>query len=276
MLAILYLLPLILGNQFYPLTGNGNIPTIEPYVLGQEMFMDCISRNIDNGEHKFDAQDRIIHVPFPVCKETGKPLAFQYGISEDRNCTINFNDELYHLFQLYVHEDAPFSCRIPVSTESHYLEKGGAYIPLTFNFRGEIHDSHLDIDQSMNVIFTKPSANDPSQYSIISAIAYSSSTNVSRVVIGNDLTLNLAVRWLENSPVNSIGNKYEKLPFVDGFYSLPMNSIAISYSTMVLYFIIIGLASSAVTWAFSYNVISLKFSKRYQPLDQESTFSKRD
>lgn len=270
----------VLGNQFFPLTKNGEIPKdLQVYEYGQDILMDCISRDIDkNGEHKFDSQDRIIHVPFPICKETGQPLTFKYGVSENKNCTINFSDELYHLFQLYIHEDAPFSCRIPLSTEPHYLEKGGAYVPLTFNFRGELHDSHLDIDPVLNVIFTKPSTNDPSQNVIISSIAYSSSTNVTRIVIGNDLTLNLAVRWFDSLTVtNSNNNPAGQLPFQDGSYVLPLYSIPISYTHLIMYIIMTVVIASVITIAFTYNIIRRKFVKhRHQLLDNETGVSKRD
>lgn len=276
----LFLVPLI-NCQFYPLTRNENIPeNIEPYELGQEILMDCISRNIDTGEHKFDSQDRIVYTAFPSCKETGQPLTFKYGINEDVNCTINFSDELYHLFQLYIHEDVPFSCRIPLSTEQNYLEKGGAFSPLTFNFRGEIRDSHLDIDQSLNVIFIKPSTSNVDQNTVISSVAFSSSTNVTRVVIGDDLTLNLAIRWYDNlkntgSLTNNIDN--DGIPFKDGFYMLPLNSIPMSSHGFMIYLILVALASSVITLGFSYNLISIKFNKhRFMPLDQESTVSKQD
>lgn len=269
-------------SQFYPLTKNGEIPNLlELYEPGQEILMDCISRNIDNGEHKFDSQDRIIYLPFPMCKETGKPLTFKYGVSEDTNCTINFDDELYHLFQLYVHEDAPFSCRIPLSPEANYLEKGGAYVPLTFNFRGEIHDSHLDIDSGLSVLFVKPNSNKLEQNTIVSSVAFSSSTNVTRVVIGDDLTLNLAVRWLDNlNPTGSLTSNYDPsavgLPFPDGFYSLPMNSIPLSFNGLIGYLVIVAVISSIITLGFSYNLINSKSKRRYIPLDQESHLSKQD
>lgn len=269
-------------TQFYPLTKNAEIPVFEEiYEIGQDMLMDCISRNIDNGEHNFDSQDRIIYLPFPICKETGKPLTFQYGVSNDTQCTINFSDELYHLFQLYIHEDAPLSCRIPLSPEANYLEKGGAYVPLTFNFRGEVHDSHLDIDSGLNVLFIKPNSRKPEQNLIVASTAFSSSTNVTRVVIGDDLTLNLAVRWLDNiNNVGSLTSQYDPsvvgLPFADGFYSFPMNSIPLSFNGLIGYLAIAVLLSSVITLVCSYNIINSKSKKRYIPLDHESHLSKQD
>lgn len=264
--------------QFYPLNRNGDIPAdLELFQLGQDIPLDCISRNIDNGEHKFDDKDRIIYVPFPTCQETNKPLSFKYGVNEDVNCTIGFTDELYHLFQLYIHEDSPFSCRLPLSNEPHYIEKGGAFIPLTFNFRGQIQDSHLDIDSHLNVLFTKPAE----ENTLISSVAWSSGTNATRIVIGDYLTINLAVRWLDNlkntdSNTDSFRN-VNGLPFPDGFYKLPLNSIPISYSMFLFYLGLVSLASGALVLAFSYNLISIKFSKtHYRNLDNESLVTKRD
>ncbi|KAI3406785.1 hypothetical protein KGF56_000390 [Candida oxycetoniae] len=191
--------------QWYPVNSKGEIPSIEPFQKGQEIQFDCIQRNIDNGEHKFDQQNKVIYGPFPKCKETSKPLSFKYGVNEDVNCTIEFTDELFHLFQLYIHEDVPFSCRLPMSSEMLSIEKGGAYIPFTFNFRGEITDSHIDVDHSMNVLITIP--DNPMEYTFVSAIAYSSGTNTTRIVIGDTMTIQFAVRWLDQLNKGGKGEK---------------------------------------------------------------------
>ena len=264
-------------THFYPLDKDGKIPTdIVPYEVGQEILIDCIARNIDNGEHKFDEQERIIHSAFPICKETGKPLTFRYGISEDVNCTIGFTDELYHLFQLYIHEDVPFSCRVPLSSSPNYMEKGGAFVPLSFNFRGDIHESHLDIDNNLNVLFTKPSNRIPEEYTIISSIAYSSGTNSTRVVIGDSLTLNLAIRWfdtLTNSGSNTNDYKKEGLPYADGFYKLPLNLIPVSYSLALL-----GLVGAVVGGIAAASGLGAIFNKnrKYKYVDNETTLGKQD
>lgn len=261
-------------TQWYPLTRKGEIPTIEPYAFGQDVFIDCISRNIDNGEHKFDSNDRIVYSAFPKCKETGKPLGFRYGVLEDVNCTIGFSDELYHLFQLYIHEDSPFSCRIPLSTEANYLELGGAYIPLTFNIRGEIHDSHLDIDNHLNLVLTKPSNAIAEQQTVISAVAWSAGTNATRVIIGDYLTLQIAVRWMDNlsnsgsQAANTVG-----LPYPDGFYKLPLNSIPMNYTQLIVTLVLVALVVGVVSSTISYK---LKGRKGYVSLDRESSISKQD
>lgn len=258
--------------QFFPLTRKGDIPVIQPYSYGQDVFIDCISRNIDNGEHKFDSNDRIIYTAFPVCKETGKPLTFHYGVSEDINCTITFTDELYHLFQLYVHEDAPFSCRIPLSTEANYLELGGAYIPLTFNVRGEVHNSHMDIDSRMNLVITKPATSAPEQQTVVNAIAWSAGTNATRMTIGESLTMELAVRWMDSiKPAYTTASS--RLPFPDGFYKLPMHSVPISYVQYVFSLVLVGIISAVLSGFVSFR---LKRTKGYHMLDNEAALSKQD
>ncbi|EGW30892.1 uncharacterized protein SPAPADRAFT_56842 [Spathaspora passalidarum NRRL Y-27907] len=258
------------GNQWYPLNSKGEIPTdFKPYSTGQDVQFDCIQRNIDTGEHKFDDKHQIVYGPFPKCKETQKPLSFKYGINEDLNCTIQFSDELYHLFQLYIHQDVPFSCRMALSSEPLSIEKGGAYVPFTFNFRGEIHDAHLDIDPSMNIIFTKPSTKEPEQNTFVSAIGFGSGTNTTRTVIGDELTLNLAVRWFDQlSQAYSKGTPDSNLPYSDGFYRLPMTSIPISYSIVYTYVFAASAIASAVIFMITYGWVMHKVKKnRYMHLD---------
>lgn len=279
-LVLLFFVASVLANiapsnsQFYPLNRKGEIPQIQPYTYGQDVFIDCISRNIDNGEHKFDSNDRIVYGAFPVCKESGQPLSFHYGVSEDINCTITFTDELYHLFQLYIHEDSPFSCRIPLSTEANYLELGGAYTPLTFNFRGEVHDAHLDIDNKLNLLIIKPPNKKPEQQTVISAVAWSSGTNATRVVIGDELTLEIGVRWIDNlKPTGSQAKGQSTLPFDDGFYKLPMSSVPISMNMLIFILVVVALVSSSVSCGGT----SMKYKKRgYGPVDREAGIAKLD
>ncbi|ODV80985.1 uncharacterized protein CANTADRAFT_46470 [Suhomyces tanzawaensis NRRL Y-17324] len=276
-LSVLATIITLATAQWYPLGRDGEIPlAISPYTVGEEVLIDCIARNIDNGEHKFDDQERIIYSSFPICKETGKPLSFKYGISEDKNCTIGFTDQLYHLFQLYIHEDVPFSCRLPLSKEPNSIEKGGAFIPLTFNFRGEIHDSHLDVDSSLNVLFSKPTSKRPEENTFISAVAFSSGTNATRIVIGDSLTLNLAVRWYDNlANTNSLSKNYQGLlPYADGFYKLPINFVPISYSSFYIIILLVALTAGSLSWILS-NFYPKKL-KGYKPVDAETGFSKLD
>lgn len=270
-LLLLSTLSLSHAIDWYPVNSKGEIPAdIKPYTKGQDINFDCIQRNIDNGEHKFDEKENIIYGAFPKCKETGKPLTFKYGITEDISCTIEFTDELYHLFQLYLHEDVPFSCRLPLSSEPLLIEKGGSYIPFTFSFRGTLSESHIDIDHSMNVLITKPSNNNEDQFTFISAIAFGSGTNTTRTVIGDEVTLNFAVRWLDQLiPANS--NQGSNLPFQDGFYKFPIAFIPISYSLFYTYILVTVFITSILVVIFSYRSISNKIKKhKYMPVDNES------
>ncbi|CAK7895687.1 hypothetical protein CAAN1_12S03554 [[Candida] anglica] len=269
--AALVLAPLV-ACQWYPQDQKGEVPTeIKGYERGQEIVLECITRQIDNGEHKFDDKDRIIYAPFPTCQETEKPLSLKYGVSEDFNCTIGFTDELYHLFQLYIHEDAPFSCRIPLSSELNYIEKGGAFVPLTFNLRGEVHDSHLDVDQSINLIAIGSTNGD--EKTVVSATAWSSGTNSTRVVIGDNLSLNLAVRWLENSnPFGSKAGQDSSIPFQDGFYKLPKFISSIQYYGSIACWSII---SAGLTFIFMYRAARNTRTK-YRTFDSEADFTKND
>lgn len=270
-MAILGFVLALDSAQWFPLNLKGEIPHIQPYALGQDVFIDCIARNMDTGEHKFDSNGNIVHTAFPACKETGKPLSFHYGVLEDLNCTIEFSDELYHMFQLYVHEDAPLSCRIPLSTEANSVELGGAYVPLTFNFRGEVHDSHLDIDPRMNLVVVTPHSSEARHRTVVSAVAWSSGTRAVRAVIGDSVTLQLAVRWLDN--VKNYGgaeDTEDAFPYEDGFYKLPFNSVPMSYNQYFLTLFLVAVMSGVVSFALSYKI---KSGKTYNLLDNEANFN---
>lgn len=257
------------SRQFFPLDRDASVPEIvEQYSPGQPILMDCIARHIDLGEHKLDEHKKMIHVPFPKCRETSLPLTFAYGVDVDQQCTVAFTDELYHLFQLYIHEDVPFSCRIPLSPEANYVEKGGAYIPLTFNFRGSIYDLHLQIDTSMNVLFTTPESKHTPLATIVSAIAFGLGTDTTKVAIGDHVTLDFAIRWLKSSPSTNVLQEDLSVPFVEGFYKLPMHlTLYPRYEILILR--LLAATSSIILVGLFVVVIYTKRNTKYRPLDQE-------
>ncbi|CEP20565.1 unnamed protein product [Cyberlindnera jadinii] len=188
LLLLAGLVPLSLCEVF-PLNKQLKPPTIAPYSIGDDVAVECIQRQIDTGEHKFDADGNIIYGQFPVCAETGKPLSLRYGISDDFNCTVALTDEQFHLFQLYIHEDSPFSCRVPYSSNPQ-----DAAIPFTLNFRGHLETSHLDIDTTMNVM-----AHKHKDGTIMTMIGYASGSQTKRYIIGDQLTIQFSVNWVEES-----------------------------------------------------------------------------
>ncbi|MCH0629651.1 hypothetical protein JNB11_06720 [Kocuria palustris] len=234
-------------GQWYPVDRKGEIPRLVPFSTGEEIPLDCIDRNIDTGEHKFDDKNRIMYAPFPMCKETERPLLLKYGVSEDIECTIYFSDTLYHLFQLYIHEDAPFLCRFPYSNEKAYIEAGGAQVPITFNFRGQVTDSKVEIDPNMNVLLTGNNGG------IVLAVAWGSGTNTTRVVIGDELKLKFAVRWAQ-VPIEGLNGALT--PVKDGWYKLPTKFISeTQYFALILAAVVV---SAALTLIFSYKRVLSK------------------
>lgn len=233
--------------QWYPVNRKGDIPEPVSFHPGDNIQLECIERNIDNGEHKFDDKDRIIYGAFPLCKETGKPLSLKYGVSEDVECTIYFSDTLYHLFQIYIHEDAPFSCRLPYSNEAGYLEAGGAAVPLTFNFRGQVTDSKIEVDPYINVLLSGKDG------TVVLAVGWGLGTNTTRIVIGDELTLKMAVRWVD-LPV--AGLNLANTPIKDGWYKLPHKWIDLTthYATLAGVAVVVAV----ITLFFTYKRVLSK------------------
>lgn len=256
LLSLLTVLPLI-SAEVYPQAKNAKPPHITPFNKGDSIPISCIQRQIDTGEHKFDDQNQIIYAPFPVCRETGEPFSLKYGTSEDVNCTIELVDETYHLFQLYIHQDVPFSCRVPYSKSSDSV-----YIPLTLNFRGILETSHLDIDTAMNVVVHEGSNSD----TIISSIGYSTGGNVSRYIIGDFMPIRFHVNWFE---------EYHKSKDI-GHYDL-----SLGFTTGTLLFVsgVVGLIVAGIVVVMLYGVFNRKLIKDlgYKPgFSTELGIEKRD
>ncbi|KAH3687096.1 hypothetical protein WICPIJ_001925 [Wickerhamomyces pijperi] len=231
-LVSLFVAP-ILAEQ-YPILPKTS--AIQPYSEGDLVPIQCIQRQIDNGEHKFDDNNNIIYGSFPVCSETGKPFSFEYGVSEAVNCTIVLTDEIYHLFQLYLHEDAPFSCHLPhnLGVDEKSLQ---GFIPFALNLRGNLESSHLDIDTALNVILQAGSEND-----IVAAVAYSSGSQTHRYIIGDLLTFQFNVHWFKEHKRGDL-------------YAL---DLGYSYSNVVLISLFSLLGGAALTFGLLYGWFNRK------------------
>ncbi|ODQ81870.1 hypothetical protein BABINDRAFT_160100 [Babjeviella inositovora NRRL Y-12698] len=271
--SLILIIPLLVPvtAEWYPRTGDDEVPPMIPYDNNQEIPLECTQRDVENnGEHKFDENMNVLYAPFPLCAETGKPIAFHYGTDAEFNCTFSFTDELFHQFQYYVHEDAPFSCRLPLSNpDSGEAKSEKAYIPLRFNFRGNIQESHLDIDDSINVLFTSAIE----QNTPISAISWSSSTEANRYVIGDSMTLKVAVKWFKTS-----GTGTSETPINGGFYKLPNSLNGVSTPVYILSLIVCILLTAGGVYGIVYSRFSKKaYTMGYRPtIDHETAVGKKD
>lgn len=142
----------------------------------------------------------ILYEAFPVCKETKKPLMLPYYHDIDNfNCTIELTDPIYHLLQLYIHQDAPMSCRIPQG------KNGNQFVPFIINIGGKIEQSHIDVDARLNLIFTyfdaaedqlsAQTGNGKVRGFIKAATSYNVNSNTTRMIIGEELTFQFSIRW---------------------------------------------------------------------------------
>jgi hypothetical protein len=182
-----------------------------------------------------DSKGDLQYIPFPVCNETSRPLELVFGSEADINCTlISISDPLFHLFEYYIHNDAPLSCRLPSLPPSmHATTKDPSYTHLQIALSGTLQLSHLHINPQLNVIVhttsTKPSGKDSKSRSksnskpkggkpesltnvldisegrLLAATAYSLpfaslnspdlKTSAPQTIIGDNLPLVFSVRW---------------------------------------------------------------------------------
>lgn len=187
----------------------------------------------------------IIYAPFPHCFQTDAPLSLKYGVDETVNCSIDLGHEFFHVFQLYIHGDVPFSCRIPYAKTVAPLKSNSAtdqtsdtstkvktlYTSFSLNIRGNVQESHLDIDPFLNVAMVS----NVSDGTIISSIGFSSGNKVQRFIIGDNLPLNLNVRWYKGPYIPSASAAYFASRVVV-FYSLASAAITAAICIGVFYY----------------------------------------
>ncbi len=164
----------------------------------------------ETGEHIEDSNHQLQWIPFPVCKETSKPLEFGYGIEGEVNCTIPISHEFFHLLEFYIHSDAPLSCRLPARPPAAVSIIGEAppaqeHIPLVFALAGTLQLSHMHVSTHMNVLLhsvPKHHVHHHDSGVLDSAISYSTSplshmegSASTKLTIGEPLPLRFSVRW---------------------------------------------------------------------------------
>ncbi|CUS10833.1 unnamed protein product [Tuber aestivum] len=230
------LLTLLLSSaNGYEKPGTGD--DLEPlkYTPGDRISVQCLNRTIDTGEHVQDEKTGILqYIPFAACNETGRPLEVKFLEDGEVNCTISFlSDEMFHLFEFYVHHDSPLACRVPArplggerdlekKSEEEYVPLGKVPPPpppllrnantdekkkIVFALSGKLEASHMHLAANMNVLFHLTS---PTSGVIDSGTAYSTSpmsSDLTRIIIGDPLALRLKVHWFRTlSPLSARSN----------------------------------------------------------------------
>ncbi|KAF2151005.1 hypothetical protein K461DRAFT_227764 [Myriangium duriaei CBS 260.36] len=179
------------------------------YKLGDAIPVSCLNRTAE-GEH-IEKNGQLQYIPFPTCNETGRPLELYFGVEKDINCTIDFvTDPFFHLLEYYVHNDSPFTCRIPSRpvSPSAALDKDKeqeAWIPLIIALTGTLQLSHLHVSTHLNVLLhAAPRQTDPGV--VAAGTAYSIATReqkATRIIIGDPLPLSFSVRWYPTTTLPS-------------------------------------------------------------------------
>ena len=134
-----------------------------------------------------------------------------YSSHTDINCTLpSLPDDLFHLLEFYIHNDAPLTCRIPThpltsaetldasASASQPSNPADSYIPLIFALSGTLQLSHLHVNPRLNVLLHTSPNLEGMDADILAASAYSSpslSSASTRIVIGDPLALQLSVHW---------------------------------------------------------------------------------
>lgn len=73
----------------------------------------------ESGEHVTDEHGILQYIPFLTCAETGRPLELKYLSEEPLNCTVKaISDDIFHLWEFYIHNDSPLACRVPARPQS--------------------------------------------------------------------------------------------------------------------------------------------------------------
>jgi hypothetical protein len=187
------------------------------YSKGDLMPVSCMNRTLETGEHIMDDHGNLQYIPFPTCNETNLPLAFLYATPQTQTCTIDaLPDELYHLFEFFVHSDVPLTCRIPTyplgsdgsSAFDSNAKKEGAddmWTPFTIALQGTLQLSHMHLHTNINVLFhTSDNIAEPSH--LLGSTAYSlpnASENAARegtkIVRYEPLVLSFDIGWVDGT-----------------------------------------------------------------------------
>lgn len=182
------------------------------------------------------------YIDFSICNETSEPLSLPFAEPTHLTCTIDaLTDDLYHLLEYYVHNDAPLSCRVPTypqssssdytdETETALADKGKeAWTPLTIALQGTLQLSHIHIWTDINVLMhhspLTPSSEDDESTTppgaILAAAAYSIPPNQivspankeqknaiegTKIIRSEPLTFTFHVAWIEGADVLALSS----------------------------------------------------------------------
>jgi uncharacterized membrane protein len=104
-------------------------------------------------------------------------------------------DEQYHLMQLYIHEDVPYSCRLKLPDET--------YVKMPIEIHGSLEKSHMDVDTKVNLLLMMTS----DKQSVDSAVGVSLKSGTTEGhIIGNEITWQFQVNWYDESSLPIMSN----------------------------------------------------------------------
>ncbi|EXJ90534.1 hypothetical protein A1O1_03637 [Capronia coronata CBS 617.96] len=195
------------------------------YLNGDLIPVSCLNRTIDTGEHITDAHGNLQYIPFPTCNETNQPLSFLYNTPQTRTCTIDaLPDELYHLFEFFVHSDVPLTCRVPsyplsqeelgITSSLPDVDGTGAdktlWTPFTIALQGTLQLSHLHLHTNINVLFHMSQEPESSKADagshLIASAAYSLPNTTSsapvegtKIIRNEPMMLTFNVGWIDGA-----------------------------------------------------------------------------
>lgn len=152
-------------------------------------------------------------------------MSFLYNTPQTQTCTIDsLPDELYHLFEFFVHSDVPLTCRVPsyplsqkelgIASTLPGVDGTGTekdqWTPFTIALQGTLQLSHLHLHTHINVLFhISPEPESPAetvQSHLIASTAYSlpntsSSTPLegTKIVRNEPMVLTFNVGWVDGA-----------------------------------------------------------------------------
>lgn len=152
-------------------------------------------------------------------------MSFLYNTPQTQTCTIDsLPDELYHLFEFFVHSDVPLTCRVPsyplsqdeqgIASALPGVDGSGAekdqWTPFTIALQGTLQLSHLHLHTNINVLFhISPESEIPGEViesHLIASTAYSlpnatSSTPLEgpKIVRNEPVVLTFNIGWVDGA-----------------------------------------------------------------------------
>ena len=181
---------------------------VAPYAFAEVIHVEC--KNLTTGEWARG----------PICRETGEPLQFKYGLEQFLYCSFDIESpEMYAFIEKALRFEHAWVCRVP------FFPKSDIQVPFVLPLWGLAEQGHFHVGNHVNFVFHGQFGR------ILGVSAYPVADTFQYGTLGSTLRIHGPVMWFHGHSFHAMQHEHSMLMPSDGSSYLSM--ILVAFMTFI-------------------------------------------